>query len=46
MFRNIAEHFGRDLVMRTSMNKNKYVVLRAFPHGKGISNLVLVEPTD
>ena len=46
IFREVAEHFGRDLVIRTSMNKNKCVVLRAFPQGKGISNFVLVEPTD
>ena len=46
IFREVAEHFGRDLAMRTSMNKNKLVVLRAFPPGKGISTFVLVEPTD
>ena len=46
MLREVAEHVGRDLTMRTSMKKNKFVVLRAFPQGKGISNFVLVEPTD
>ena len=46
MFRELAEHLARDLIMRTSMNKNKFVVLRAFPQGKGISNFALVEPTD
>jgi len=46
IFREIAEHLGRDLAMRTSMNKNKFVVLRAFSQGKGISTFVLVKPTD
>jgi len=46
IFREIAEHLGRDLAMPTSMSKNKFVVLRAFPQGKGISTFVLVEPTD
>jgi len=46
MFREVAEHFGRDLVMRTNLNKNKFMVLLAFLQGKGTSNFVLVEPTD